>query len=186
MSKPSISQLYQTLTAAQTLRARALIDADTALRAAAGRIVPHERDEVATALAGSAAHADLVQFLRALEPASTELAQGLAHGAGAHEIRTHETRERHQRGAHGRRSGERGWQWGAMAACLVAAVALFAARSGQTPMAESGAFAHQSAADTIFDAAMEARIASQTALAGDSIFSAGDAASDRIFHASGG
>ena len=87
MTKPSLSQLYQSLTSEQTLSARALIDVDTALRAARGRVVPHEREEVAAALAGSAAHADLVQFLHALEPASAELARDLAHSGAAHERR---------------------------------------------------------------------------------------------------
>lgn len=119
MSNPSLSKLYQSVTSDQTLSARAMIDAETAVRAAQGRVVPHERDEVATALAGSAAHADLVRFLSALEPASAELAHDLARGNAAHE-----SRGRAQRGMQAR-PARRGWQRGAIAASFVAAIALF-------------------------------------------------------------
>lgn len=179
MTKPSLSQLYQVLTAPQSLSARALVDADTALRAAAGRIVPHERTEVVDALAGSAAHADLVRLLGALEPSSAQLAHCLAQAAP-----THGLRERSQRSAHGRRGRERGWQWGAMAASVVAALALFAAHSGQhTPMASQSALAHLQVAaaqpDSIF-----AAVETQPSARGDQIFrygGGGDPLNDRIF-----
>lgn len=181
MNKPSLSQLYQTLTAPQSLSARALVDTDTALRAAAGRIVPHERDEVAAALAGSAAHADLVRFLSALEPSSAQLAHSLAQAAPVHGLR-----ERRQRSAHGRR--ERGWQWGAMAASVVAALALFAAHSGQhTQMAGESALAHLQVpaavqSDSIFAAVEAPRV--QPDPRGDEIFRYGGGDSplnDRVF-----
>jgi hypothetical protein len=183
MTKPSLSQLYQSATAPQTLSARALIDTDTALRAATGRVVPHERDEVVSALAGSSAQADLVRFLRALEPASAHLSDSLAQAAPVHGLR-----ERSQRGAHGRRSREGGWQWGAIAASVVAAVALFAAHSGQhTPMAGQSALAHLSApalqSDSIF-AAVENPEGVPANSNGDVIFryGAGDnPLNDRIF-----
>jgi hypothetical protein len=164
MTKPSLSQLFQSLTEQQTLSARALVDADTAVRASQGRVVPHERDEVAAALAGSAAHADLVKFLRALEPASAELAHDLAHGAASHE-----TRHRGRRSAQARPS-RRGWQWGAIAASVVAAVALFVAHNARHPASLPVAAAKPT--DTIFDARMESGIAHQAV--DDRIFGAGD------------
>lgn len=151
MTKPSLSQLYQSLTAQQTLSSRALVDADTAVRASQGRVVPHEREEVATALAGSAAHSDLVQFLRALEPASAELAHDLAHGAASHH-----SRDRGRRGAQAR-PARRGWQWGAIAASFVAAVALFVAHNARHPTAPPVAAVR--AGDTIFDASLESGLA---------------------------
>ncbi|HVH32964.1 MAG TPA: hypothetical protein VM847_02500 [Tahibacter sp.] len=181
MIKPSLSQLYQSLTSEQTLSARALIDADTALRAARGRVVPHERDEVATALAGSAAHADLVQFLHALEPASAELARDLAHSGAAHE-----RRERGHRAAQGARP--RRWQFGAVAAGVVAALALFIARTG--PVTQQPFQAHVAPADRgdeIFNGSLERSVAHQAG--GDRIFHAdgGDGvSSDRIFTPRGG
>lgn len=167
MTESRLSQLYRASTQPQTLSARALVDAETAVRAAQGRVVPHERDEVAAALAGSSAHADLVQFLRALEPASAELAQGLARNA------THESRQRVRRGAQ-QRMPQRGWQWGALAASLVAAIALFVTRdAGQPQDALQAQLPHRSGGDTIFDGSLDAVLASH-------------AAGDRIFHASGG
>ncbi|HSX63078.1 MAG TPA: hypothetical protein VLF18_23060 [Tahibacter sp.] len=178
MTKPSLSELYQSLTADQTLSARALVDADTAVRAAQGRVVPHERDEVASALAGSAAHADLVQFLRALEPASTELAHDLAHGAASHESRGRGRRTASARPARG------GWQWGAVAASVVAAIALFVAHNARQPVVPTMAV---KPADTIFDARLENGVAHHAA--DDRIFRSGSdgAAGDRIFrnHAGG-
>lgn len=177
MNRTSLSQLYQSLTAPQTLSARAMVDADTAVRAASGRVVPHERDELAAALAGSSAHADLVQFLRALEPASAELAQGLAHGAAVHE-----SRERGGRGAHGRRQRERGWQWGAVAACFIAACALFVARQDNHATIAEARLAQNTvpaAVDTIFDASMEQQIAHQSG-GGDVIFR-DDVLADHVF-----
>jgi hypothetical protein len=136
---------------------------------------------VAGALAASAAHADLVRFLRALEPASTELAQSLPQLAPAHEHR-----ERHQRVAHGRR-GERGWQWGALAASLVAAVALFAARGGVQGMGDQAAFArlHDRPADSIFGTSLDTRFAHRGDVISRTSFNEG-APSDRIFHSGGG
>ncbi len=167
MTESSLSQLYRSSTRSQTLSARALIDAETAVRAAQGRVVPHERDDVAAALAGSSAHADLVQFLRALEPASAELAQGLARSA------THESRERRARGAH-QRVPQRGWQWGAVAAGVVAAIALLVVRDAGQPHGTQQAQLPQGAsADAIFDGRLETAVA-------------GHAAPDRIFQASGG
>lgn len=180
MTKPSLSQLYQSITSEQTLSARALIDADTALRAARGRVVPHERGEVATALAGSAAHADLVQFLRALEPASAELARDLAHNGAAHE-----RRERGYRAAQGARP--RRWQFGAAAAGIVAAVALFVARTGPVPpQAFQAQVAPAERGDEIFNGSLDRGVAHQAA--GDHIFRAssdGDG-DDRIFAPRGG
>ncbi|GMV29582.1 MAG: hypothetical protein AMXMBFR59_17070 [Rhodanobacteraceae bacterium] len=172
MTKPSLSQLYQSLTAQQTLSARALVDADTAVRAARGRVVPHEREEVATALAGSAAHADLVRFLKALEPASSELAHDLAHGAASHE-----SRGRGHRGARARPSRQ-GWQWGAVAASVVAAVALFVSHNARQPASPMAA---ARPSDTIFDGRLEGGIAHQAV--DDRIFRAGSdgAGHDRIF-----
>lgn len=180
MNRPSLSQLFQSATAPQTLSARALVDADTALRAANGRIVPHERNEVVAALEGSSAHADLVRFLRALEPASAELAHGLAHGAAVHE-----GRERSGRGAHGRRTREKGWQWGAVAASFIAAAALFVARHDNPAIVGEAMMAHQPAAagDLIFDGSLERRVAHQSA--GDAIFSDDDM-EDRLFSAQAG
>jgi hypothetical protein len=156
MTERSLSELYRKLNAHAPLSSRALIDSETAVRASRGRVVPHERLEVAGALAASTAHADLVRLLRALEPASTELAQSLAQSAPVHEHR-----ERHQRVAHGRRHGERGWQWGALAASLVAAVALFAARGNIHGMGEEAALAklHDAPVDGIFGNALETRFA---------------------------
>jgi hypothetical protein len=178
MTKPSLSQLYQSLTAPQTLSARALVDADTAVRAAQGRVVPHERDEVATALAGSAAHADLVQFLKALEPASAELAHDLAHGAASHE-----SRGRGRRGAQARPSRQ-GWQWGAVAASVVAAVALFVAHNARHPTMQPMAAAKPG--DTIFEGRLENGVAHHAI--DDRIFRAGiDGASrDRLTNQAGG
>lgn len=167
MTESRLSQLYRSSTQSQTLSARALVDAETAVRAAQGRVVPHEREEVAAALAGSSAHADLVQFLRALEPASAELAQGLARNA------THESRERSRRGAH-RRMPQRGWQWGAVAASLVAVIALFVMRDvGQPQGALQAQLPHSTGGDAIFDGSLDAAVV-------------GHAAADHIFHASGG
>lgn len=167
MTESRLSQLYRASTQPQTLSARALVDAETAVRAAQGRVVPHERDEVAAALAGSSAHADLVQFLRALEPASAELAQGLARSA------THESRQRSGRGAH-QRMPQRSWQWGAVAASLVVAMALFVTRDAGQPQGTLQAqLLHSSGGDTIFDGSLDAALASH-------------AAGDRIFHTSGG
>lgn len=156
MTKRSLSELYREMNAHAPLSARALIDSETAVRASRGRVVPHERLEVAGALATSTAHADLVRLLRALEPASADLAQSLAQTAPVHEHR-----ERHQRVAHGRRHGERGWQWGALAASLVAAVALFAARGNIHGIGDEAAFAklHSQPADSIFGSALETRFA---------------------------
>lgn len=177
MNRPSLSQLFQSSTAPQTLSARAMIDADTALRAANGRIVPHERNEVVAALEGSSAHADLVQFLRALEPASAELSHGLAHGAAVHD-----GRQRSGRGAQGRRTRERGWQWGAVAASFIAAAALFIARHDNPAIIGEAMLAHQPAAtaDLIFDGSLDQRVAHQPA--GDTIFR-DDAMEDRLFSA---
>lgn len=181
MTKPSLSMLYQALTDQQTLSARALVDAETALRAASGRVVPHERGEVAAALAGSSAHADLVKFLHALEPASAELAQGLA-GRGA----VHERRRRH--GDAQGRVAPRSWQWGALAACVVAALALFVVRGGQLPgtVTELRAQLPQAhVSDQIFDGRLELGLARHEPSA-DRIFdanSAADAVDDRIFAA---
>jgi hypothetical protein len=179
MNRPSLSELYQSLTSEQTLSARALLDADTALRAACGRVVPHERDEVATALAGSAAHADLIQFLRALEPASAELARDLAHNGAAHE-----RRERGHRAAQGARP--RRWQFGAVAAGVVAALALFVARTGPTPLQPLHEQVAADRGDEIFNGSLDRGIAHQAS--GDHIFRAGngDTAGDRIFTPRGG
>ncbi|UXI67612.1 hypothetical protein [Tahibacter amnicola] len=179
MTKPSLSQLYREMTAAPTLSARALIDAETAVRASAGRVVPHERDAVAAALAGSAAHADLTRLLRALEPASTDLARSLAHAAPVHEVR-----ERHTRSARGRRGEERGWQWGAIAASLVAAVALFAARSGQPELGNQSVLARMQdkSADEIFSGGAESRFAQADVIYR---FTDGEGVTDRIFASNG-
>ncbi|WP_257385412.1 hypothetical protein [Tahibacter caeni] len=181
MIKPSLSQLYQSLTSEQTLSARALIDADTALRAARGRVVPHEREEVATALAGSAAHADLVQFLHALEPASAELARDLAHSGAAHE-----RRERGHRAAQGARP--RRWQFGAVAAGIVAAVALFVARTGQTPLQPYQApVAAADRGDEIFSGSLDRSVAQRST--GDQIFRAntdGGTGGDGLYAPRGG
>ena len=154
-TKRSLSERYREMNAHAPLSSRALIDSETAVRASHGRVVPHERLEVASALAASTAHADLVRMLRALEPASAELAQSLAQSAPVHEHR-----ERHQRVAQGRRHGERGWQWGALAASLVAAVALFAARGNIHGIGDEAALAklHSQPADSIFGSALETRI----------------------------
>ncbi len=178
MTESRLSQLYRSSTQPQTLSARALIDAETAVRAAQGRVVPHERDEVAAALAGSSAHADLVQFLRALEPASAELAQGLARTA------THASRERSRRETH-RRMPQRGWQWGAVAASLVAVIALFVMRDAGRPHDRLQAqLPHSAGGDVIFDGSLEAAVAGHAA--GDSIFHASgddEVTRDRIFSA---
>ncbi|MBL8298158.1 MAG: hypothetical protein JNN30_07420 [Rhodanobacteraceae bacterium] len=174
MTKPSLSQLYQTLAAPQTLSARALVDADTAVRAAQGRVVPHEREEVAAALAGSSAHSDLVQFLKALEPASAELASSLAHGTAAHESRGHGRRSARSR------PSRPAWRWGAVAASLVAAVAFFVADNARHPAAPPVAAAKHG--DTIFNGRLDGRVAQHQVLE-DRIFQAGTdgAVIDRIF-----
>lgn len=181
LSDRRLSEMFRQMTARAPLGARALIDSETAVRASNGRVVPSERLEVAGALASSAAHADLVRFLRALEPASAELAQSLPQLAPAHEHR-----ERHQRVAHGRRGQQRGWQWGALAASLVAAVALFAARGGVHGMGDQAAFARlqDRPADTIFGSNLDTRFAHQ----GDTISSLrfGDERPDVIFRSNGG
>lgn len=172
MSNPSLSRLYQLVTGDQTLSARALIDADTAVRAANGRVVPHERDEVAAALAGSAAHADLVQFLRALEPASAELAQDLARGTAVHERRGREQRSAQARPA------RRGWQWGAVAASLVAAIALFVTHELRSPSGPMQASAPQPGSAATADGALaQHRVEDRifVATTGDSVVT------DRIF-----
>lgn len=176
MSNPSLSKLYQSVTSDQTLSARALIDAETAVRAARGRVVPHERDEVATALAGSAAHADLVRFLSALEPASAELAHGLARGTAAHE-----NRGRGQRGAQAR-PARRGWQWGAVAASFIAAIALFVSHELRDPAGLMQAAAPPPGGAASFDGRLDDGVAHQRV--DDRIFLAttGDGVvSDRIF-----
>jgi hypothetical protein len=185
MTDRSLSELYRQMNAHAPLSSRALIDAETAVRASRGRVVPHERQEVAGALAASTGHADLVRLLRALEPASAELAQSLAQTAPVHEHR-----ERHQRVAQGRRHGQRGWQWGALAASFVAAVALFAARGNIHGMGEEAAFArlHSTTVDGIFGSALETRMAHQESR-GDTIsrndFN-GNEPPDRIFSPRGG
>ena len=178
MNKPSLSQLYRQQTLRPTLSARALLDSETAVRAATGRVVPHERAEIAQALAGSAAHADLVRLLHALAPASAELAQSLAQHAPVHE-----QRERPSRLAHGRRQDRRGWQWGAIAAVFVAAVALFAARTSVHGLGDQSALAQlpQQSADGIFGSPMEPSLASQEPRA-DVIFRTDNTdGTDRIF-----
>ncbi|MEO8669856.1 MAG: hypothetical protein ABI411_01000 [Tahibacter sp.] len=167
MTRPSLSELYRRQTLRPTLSARALLDSETAVRAARGRVVPHECEDVATALAGSAGHADLVRMLRELEPASAELAQALRQQAPAHDLR-----ERISRQAHPRRHDRRGWQWGAIAAIFVAAVALFAARSSVHGLGDQSALAQMPlhAVDGIFGSQMEPRLAQQ------------DLRSDVIFH----
>lgn len=180
MTNASLSQLYRSSTQPQTLSARALIDAETAVRAAQGRVVPHERDEVAAALAGSSAQADLVQFLRALEPASAELAQSLARSAA------HDSRERGRRDVR-QRLPQRRWQWGAVAASLVAVIALFAVRTVDQPTGALQAQLPPSAkSDQIFDGRLESAVAHQAV--SDRIFRATDDefAQDRIFSAHSG
>ena len=180
MTESSLSQLFRSSTQPQTLSARALIDAETAVRAAQGRVVPHERDDVAAALAGSSAHADLVQFLRALEPASAELAQGLARSAA------HESRER-RRGTQ-QRVPQRGWQWGAVAAGVVAAIALFVVRdAGQPHGTLQAQLPLGASADAIFDGRLETAVAGHAAPDRISQASGGDeVAQDRIFSARSG
>jgi hypothetical protein len=152
MSRLNLSETYRRLTARPSLSARALLDSDTVTRAAAGKVVPHERAEVASALAASTAHADIVRFMRALAPSSAELAQSLTHMTPAHE-----SRERVQRVAGGARRRERGWQWGALAAVFVAAVAIVAARSSVPGLGDESVLAASRAkTDDIFTAAMDA------------------------------
>mgnify|MGYP001042389492 FL=1 len=120
-------------------------------------------------------------LLRDLEPASARLARDLAvlHApahpgrAAAHAART----------AAGARRREAGWQWGALAACLIAGIALWAARGHVSPLATESALAQSPLrGDRIFTWATP-QVASHRQAASDRIFSSDEGARDRIFDA---
>lgn len=120
-------------------------------------------------------------LLRDLEPASARLARDLAvlHApahpgrAAAHAVRT----------AAGARRREAGWQWGALAACLIAGIALWAARGHVSPLATESALAQSPLrGDRIFTWTTT-QMASHSAHQSDRIFTSAEAEPDRIFDA---
>ena len=127
------------------------------------------------------ATAGISALLRDLAPASADLARGLSvlH-APTHARRGHATRA-----ATPARRRESGWQWGAIAACFIAGIALWAAR-GTIPQHSPSALAQTGASeDRIFTWAMSSQqVASQKAeTRGDRIFSSDNNANshDQIF-----
>ncbi len=185
MTESSLSNLYRRLTAQPTLSARALLDSETLARVAAGRVVPSERDEVATALAASAPHAALARLLGDLAPESAALARGLAQTGH----RSHTDRIRHGQQAAGARRASRRLQWSALAACLIAGVALWAAHTARRHAVEEATLATAMSAhpDEIFGSSLDQRMAARHAgPPGDVIFRTGEraGAGDEIFRSS--
>lgn len=135
------------------------------------------------------ATAAVAAFLRDMQPVSARLARELegTHAqlarelAGARDALAHTRTQGHThapaRHAHGARRREAGWQWGALAACLIAGVALWAARGHVSPLSAGSALAQQRS-DEIFTWASNQQLAAQN----DRIFRANDLG-DRIFHA---
>jgi len=119
------------------------------------------------------ATADLSAFLRDLAPMSAALANDLAIvSAPAHQRRGHGVRA-----ANGARRRESGWQWGAIAACLIAGVSLWAARGTVSPLSSESALVQTAQrTDQIFNWSSREQMASQSG--GDVIFRSGEAGSD--------
>jgi hypothetical protein len=118
-------------------------------------------------------------LLRELAPASAELARDLS----VLHAPSHGRRSQVTRAATPARRRESGWQWGAIAACFIAGVALWAAR-GTLPQQTPSALAQAGASeDRIFTwATASPQVASEKSTS-DRIFSSEDGVShrDRIF-----
>lgn len=152
---PSLSHLYRHMNA--NLRVDTL-DVDTLMRSAAGTVPADRVEAVAETLAASPVHADLVRLLRALEPAAAALArEATLATALQHTHRGHGDR----RAAAGARRDRRGWQLGALAACLIAGVTLWTSRPHPAPLADDASLAARG--DVIFDASSADRVATASA-----------------------
>lgn len=113
MNDNSLSRLYRRLTAQRG----ETVEADAAELSAvvAGEADASRREAAAAKLAASARHADLARMLRALQPASAELADGVRRRGSAHPQRSREARPQH----HARRASHHPLRWaGGLAACL--------------------------------------------------------------------
>jgi hypothetical protein len=126
--------------------------------------------------ASTEANAAIAAFLRDMEPVSAQLARDLA---GAHDTLAHSRGHATGRQAHGARRREAGWQWGALAACLIAGVALWAARGTVSPLSSESALAQSPLReDRIFTWATR-QVAAEPSKS-DAIFRVNDG-SDQIF-----
>lgn len=122
------------------------------------------------------ANAAVAAFLRDMQPVSAQLARDLA---GAHDALAHGRSHASVRQAHGARRREAGWQWGAIAACLIAGVALWAARGTVSPLSSESALAQSPMhEDRIFGWSTQ-QVAAEAPKA-DTIFHANER-SDQIF-----
>ncbi len=145
MTKTSLSSLYRRLTQASAAPA---IEADDIAAAADGTLPVDRRDAVAAMLASAPAHAKLARMLRELKTDSEALAFGMAR---AERNATHRVPQRVERHAAAGRRFAVATRWaGAMAACLVAVVGVFALRH-PAPAPTTAPIAHTVArADVIF------------------------------------
>lgn len=127
MNDQSLSRLYRLLTA----RRGEAVEADAAELSAvvAGEADASRRDAAAAKLAASARHADLARLLRALQPASAELAESVRRRGSVHPQRSREARPQH----HARRASHRPLRWaGGLAACLALTLGVVGAWHGKT------------------------------------------------------
>ncbi len=123
------------------------------------------------------ANAAVAAFLRDMQPVSAQLARELA---GAHDSLSHTRGNAPVRHAHGARRREAGWQWGAVAACLIAGVALWAARGTVSPLSSESALAQSALREDRIFTWSSPQVAAEAPKSGDTIFRANDA-SDQIF-----
>jgi len=126
MNKTSLSSLYRRLTATAT----PALEADDIAAAADGTLAAGRRDDVAAKLAASPAEVKIVRMLRELRTDTEALAFGVARTQ--RDTTTHDRQQTVRRTAAGRRHASVARWAGAMAACLVAVVGVFAVRHQQS------------------------------------------------------
>lgn len=126
MNDKSLSRLYRLVTAKRTA---VEIDAEELVAAVSGEADVSGREAVASKLAVSPRHADLGRLLRALQPASAELAEGVRRRGSAHPSRHREA----ARPGHRMRVPHRPLRWaGGLAACLAVALGVVGIWHGRT------------------------------------------------------
>jgi anti-sigma factor RsiW len=114
MTERNLSTLYRRMLVEAASGPAGLLDADTLVAAAAGRLKDDRRNEVAARLSRSPAQTDLVRLLRELEPQSAALAASAAERQGHAHVRD----ARGYRHGHTARRHARRLRWVGLAACL--------------------------------------------------------------------
>lgn len=143
MNEHSLSRLYRQLTAQRV----EIAEADSAeLNAVAeGSADAGRREVTAAKLAASARHADLARMLRALQPASVELADQVRRRGSAHPQRSREARPQH----HARRVSHRPLRWvSGLAACLALTLGVVGVWHGGARHGKNGSAHHDTVAST--------------------------------------